>query len=488
LRQALFVKILDLGPIQLQQFRTGEIASQIGQGVDRLDPYFRTYLPQLGLAAMIPLTIMGVVFPVDWLTGLIFLLTAPLIPLFMVLIGKEAEKETERQWKLLSRLSGHFLDVLQGIRTLKTFGLSGRQGKVIRDVSEEYASVTLGVLRIAFLSALTLELLATISTAIVAVQIGLRLLNGGLTFANALFVLILAPEFYQPLRQLGASFHSGMDGVSAAEKIFEFLSREQLVDASPSLSLPLPQRLPRQEIIFEDVWYSYPARSEPVLRGLSLTIPAGKQTVIIGRSGAGKTTILSLLMKFVEPGAGDILVGNTNLVGLSGQKWRQQIAWVPQAPYLFQGSISDNIRIGNPGATPSEVESAAQRALAYEFISGLNDGFETLVGERGARLSGGQAQRIAIARAFLKDAPILLLDEPTTGIDQETQTKIFDILADLKRDRTVIHITHRFSSIRQADLLVYIQDGRVVQAGQPSELASVPGQVQALLENKRADR
>ncbi|MFH2114257.1 MAG: thiol reductant ABC exporter subunit CydD, partial [Spirochaetota bacterium] len=360
LKRELFSHLLKISPIRITRERTGELVNTLVQGVDRLDAYFRTYLPQLGLALLVPMIILVVVFPLDWLTGVIFLFTAPLIPLFMVLIGKEAEQRTERQWKLLGRLSSHFLDVLQGLRTLKAFGLSKRQGKVVESVSEQYATITLKVLRIAFLSALALELLATISTAIVAVQIGLRLLYGQITFVESLFVLILAPEFYFPLRQLGAAFHSGMEGIAAGERVFDLMRTDsEIPDTAPGMPQP---GLATGSISFENVAYSYQEGSRISLRGVSFEVPLGKHTALIGSSGSGKSTIFSLLMGFIQPQEGQILINGLDLSNLSLSAWRSQIGWVPQFPYLFNDTVMVNILASRPDASETEVFEAARLA------------------------------------------------------------------------------------------------------------------------------
>jgi ATP-binding cassette subfamily C protein CydD len=478
LMEQLFSNILTTSPVKLSGERTGEITNTLLQGVDRLDAYFRVYLPQLGMAVIIPVIVLLVVFPLDWLTGLIFLFTAPLIPLFMVLIGKEAESRTDRQWKLLGRLSGHFLDVLQGLRTLKAFGLSKRQAKVIKSVSEEYAAITLGVLRIAFLSALTLELLATISTAVVAVQIGLRLMYGQIDFVSSLFILILAPEFYFPLRQLGAAFHSGMEGNAAAESIFGLLEDPvPKVEATRADFSPLS----RQDIKFEHVKYSYQGGDRPSLEGVSFNLPAGKQTALVGTSGAGKSTIFSLLLGFIRPDEGVIRVGEARLDEIDAEDWLGKISWVPQFPYLFFDTILANIRIAKPDASEEEILKAAKRARVDEFVSQLPVGYETVIGERGIQLSGGQAQRLAIARAFLRDADLILLDEPASSLDLANEGAIREALAELTVGRTVLTISHKLGSIQTADQIIVIEKGAVCQVGTHSELAGVQGHYQKLI-------
>jgi ATP-binding cassette subfamily C protein CydD len=467
LRRELLAAVMDTPALTFQGRSSGETAATLIQGVDQLDAYFRHYLPQLGQAVLLPLTILLVVFPLDWLTAVIFLFTAPLIPFFMILIGKAAENQTERQWRLLSRLNGHLLEVLQGLKTLKAFGLSEQQGRVVRSVSERYAEVTLGVLRIAFLSALALELLTTISTAIIAVQIGLRLLDGGIPFSEALFVLIIAPEFYFPLRQLGAAFHSGMEGIAAAVSI------RKLSNAASGRGPVIPDE-PAQPvgywIEFKDVTVKYEGRDQPALDGVSFLIPEGKQTSLIGASGAGKTTVFSLLLGFFPPNSGSLSVGNHDLASLDLEAYRQQIGWVPQFPYLFNASLRENIRLARPDAAEEQIREAARLANADSFILKFKDGYDTLIGERGARLSGGQAQRIAIARAFLRDTRLLLLDEPATGLDPGNEAVIQAALAQLKQGRTVVQIAHHLSTVQNCDWVIGLREGRVVQTGPPNDL------------------
>jgi thiol reductant ABC exporter CydD subunit len=476
LRNKLFSHLLALGPSVLERERSGELSNVLVQGIEKLDAYFRLYLPQLALSALVPVTILVVIFPLDWLTGVIFVLTAPLIPLFMVLIGKQAERETDRQWRLLSRLSAHFLDVLQGLTTLKRFGRSKEQAGTIRNVSEQYAQATLRVLRIAFLSALALEILATISTAIVAVQIGLRLMYARMAFQDALFILILAPEFYFPLRQLGASFHAGMEGIAAAGRIFTLLEETpQAGGDRVDFSLDKPIR-------FEQVSFAYQDGKRPSLSGVELELRAGEVTALVGVSGAGKTTISRLLLGFQQPEEGQILVGSIPLGEIDLSEWRTQTAWVPQFPYLFNATIEENIRLVRPEASPAEITAAARKANADEFIQSFPHSYQTMVGERGARLSGGQAQRIALSRAFLKNAPLMVLDEPGANLDPHSAELLQEALTRIMAGRTALVIAHRLSTIRRADQIVVLEGGRVVQTGKHAELSIQAGPYRRLLE------
>ncbi|MDA8219202.1 MAG: thiol reductant ABC exporter subunit CydD [Dehalococcoidales bacterium] len=478
LRERLFGHLLALGPLYASRERTGELANTAVEGIESLDAYFRQYLPNLALAALVPVTILVFVFPLDFISGLVFLLTAPLIPVFMVLIGKMAEALTKRQWGVLSRMSAHFLDVVQGLPTLKMFGSSQAQARIVADVSDRFRRTTLGVLRVAFLSALALEMLATISTAIVAVQVGLRLLYGLLSFEQAFFVLVLAPEFYLPLRALGASFHAGISGVTAAQRVFAILETPAPVGTKTA---PSPGPVLRFPIAFADVHFAYDEGRRPALRGVSLTVEEGEKVSLVGPSGAGKSTVARLLLRFGEPDRGEILVGGPPLREVPPGEWRAQVAWVPQRPHLFPGTVADNIRLARPGASLAEVVEAAALARADEFIRDLPDGYETVVGEQGLRLSGGQAQRLAIARAFLKDAPLLLLDEPTANLDLVEEARLQESLGRLLAGRTALIITHRLDTAARADRVVVLAEGRVVEMGPHRQLAAQEGVYRRLL-------
>ena len=484
LRARLTAHLLDLGPAYARGERSGELANTAVEGIEALDAYFRQYLPQLALAALVPLTVLLFVFPLDWVSGLIMLLTAPLIPVFMILIGSLAESLTRRQWTSLSRMSAHFLDVLQGLTTLKLLGRSREQLQVIAQISDQFRGATMGVLRVTFLSALVLEMVATISTAVVAVQIGLRLLYGHLSFQQGFFVLLLAPEFYLPLRMLGARFHAGMQGVAAAQRIFEVLETPAPGDAGPpagqpaarqdrelerdGISFPGDRPLPfpaRLNIRFSGVHYAYDDGQRPALNGLSFDLPHGEPVALVGPSGAGKSTVAYLLLRFLEPDRGTITVGGRPLHELPPAAWREQVAWVPQNPYLFHGTVAENIHLAHPDASRDQVERAARQASAHGFVEALPQGYDTVIGEHGARLSGGEAQRIALARAFLKDAPLLILDEATANLDPEIEALVQEAMARLLPGRTALIIAHRLSTVYRASRIVVVDQGQLAEEG-----------------------
>ncbi|MBN1452991.1 MAG: thiol reductant ABC exporter subunit CydD [Anaerolineales bacterium] len=485
LRERLFAHILALGPAYTRGERTGELTTAAVEGVEALDAYFSQYLPQLVITALVPISILIFVFPLDLLSGLILLFTAPLIPFFMILIGKGAEIVTNRQYETLSRLSAHFLDSLQGLTTLKIFGQSKAHAKSIAKISDQFRDRTMAVLRITFLSALALELLATLSTAVIAVEIGLRLLYARMEFREAFFLLILAPEFYLPLRMLGARFHAGMAGTSAAKRIFDILeTREQRVENRENTAL-----YPPFSIHLDNLAFTYPDESTPALQNIDLEIHAGQHIALVGPSGAGKSTLVNLLLGFIQPTKG-IITYNANVTKdtdtvnkqsknsrnlPNSQYSRLDIAWVPQKPYLFHDTLAANIRLGNPDASDEQVIEATSAAHLHEFIESLPEKYATVIGEGGARLSGGQAQRLALARAFLKDAPILILDESTSSLDPETESLLEASTRQLMRGRTVITIAHRLNTVFQADRIIVLEKGQIVEQGTHNELMAKKG-------------
>ncbi|MFP3853530.1 MAG: thiol reductant ABC exporter subunit CydD [Anaerolineales bacterium] len=474
IRRKLASKLTHLGPSYSRQFRTGELISILADGIDALDPYFRLYLPQLATTALIPLLILLVVFPLDPLSGWVLLLTAPLIPFFMILIGRSANQRLQAHWQQLQATSAVFLERLQGMATLKVLGRSSGQLERIKAISDQFRRSTLSVLRIAFLSALVLELAAAISTAIIAVQIGLRLLNGNLSFQVGFFILLLAPEFYLPMRSLGAHFHDSVTGLAAADDIFKILNAKE--DAQPGQFLS--QGRPPDDlgsIHFDRVVYQYPGRNQPALQNVSFAISGGERVILVGPSGAGKSTLLQLLLRFLEPDKGEIRINGQSLAQFNAAVWRQQIAWVPQQPFLLHGSLLDNIRLGNPKATTAQIEEAAENAGLMKFVRDLPLAFQTHIGERGFRLSGGQAQRVALARAFLRRAPLLLLDEPTANLDPATEASILEAMRDLTANGTTLWISHRLHNAFEADRIVLISNGRLLEAGPPLDLLEADG-------------
>ncbi|WP_124269144.1 thiol reductant ABC exporter subunit CydD [Streptomyces sp. ADI96-02] len=450
LRGRLLERAALLGPDWLTGQRTGSLVALATRGVDALDDYFARYLPQLGLAVVVPVAVLARIVTEDWVSAAIIVVTLPLIPLFMILIGWATQSRMDRQWQLLSRLSGHFLDVVAGLPTLKVFGRAKAQAASIRTITSEYRRATLRTLRIAFLSSFALELLATLSVALVAVTIGMRLVYGDLDLYTGLVVLILAPEAYLPIRQVGAQYHAAAEGLSAAEEIFQVLETE-------------PRRAGTEEVPdtlrleLADVTVRHEGRTEPSLDAASLAVEPGETVALVGPSGAGKSTLLNVVLGFAAPARGHVRVGGKDLADLDPERWRSRIAWVPQRPHLFAGTIAENVRLARPDADDAAVLRALADAGASDFVTELPDGVLTVLGEDGAGLSAGQRQRLALARAFLADRPLLLLDEPTASLDGETEAGVVEAVRRLAAGRTVLLVVHRPALLGVADRVVTLE-------------------------------
>jgi ATP-binding cassette subfamily C protein CydD len=477
LRRRLTGHALRLGPSWLARHRSGEVTTLTTRGLDGLDAYFSRYLPQLVLAFLVPFAVVIRVGLADWISGVVIGVTLPLIPVFAILVGLHTKAVTQRQWRLLARLGGHFLDVVEGLPTLKLFGRGKPQAEVIGTVTDEYRKATMSSLRVAFLSGFVLELTAALATALVAVEVGLRLLAGHMSYQTALLVLLLTPEAYLPLRAVGTQFHASTEGAAAARDVFEILDTpEPAAAAAPNpahlaaakLGRPTPAvSLRTDPIRLSGVRLAYPGRGGDALSGVNMTIRPWDQITLTGPSGAGKSSLLALLLRFAEPTGGGIEVGGTDLRSIPLDEWRRQISWVPQHPYLFAASVAGNIALGHPAASPAAIERAARAAGAAGFIENLPQGYATAVGERGLRLSSGQRQQIALARAFLRDAPLLLLDEPTAHLDAASAGRLDAVISTLMANRTVIQVTHGPSQALHTGRVFTLDQGRLRQAPSP---------------------
>jgi thiol reductant ABC exporter CydD subunit len=447
LRAALLTHVAALGPRRAGDPRTGELAVLATRGIDALDGYFSLYLPQLFLAVIVPIAVLAVLAARDWISALIIAGTLPLIPLFMALVGAATRDRMELQFRTLQQLAGHFLDVVGGLPTLKVFGRAKAQVFAIGSVTDRYRRTAISTLKVTFLSSLILELVATISVALVAVAVGLRLMDGHLSLRTALMVLVLAPEAYLPLRLLGANYHASAEGMSAARQVFEVLGT------------PLPIHGRRTEIpdlavtgiSIEHLRVEYPGRGGPVLDGISIAVEPGEVVAITGPSGCGKSTLLAVLLGFVAPQEGSVQLGGVDLARLDPDAWRARISWMPQRPHLFAASIAENIRLGRPDATGEQVWDAVVAAGLEDVVNAKPGGLEAMLGDRGSGLSVGERQRVALARAFLRDAPVLLLDEPTANLDGATEETVLAALGRLVRGRTVILVAHRPPLVELAD-------------------------------------
>jgi len=467
LRGRLAEHALRLGPSWLTGQQAGELTTLATKGIDALDSYFARYLPAALLGVIVPVAVLVRVAAADWISGLVIAGTLPLIPLFAVLIGLHTRERTQRQWRLLARLGGHFLDVIEGLPTLKVSGRAKAQVDVIKAVTDEQRTATMAALRVTFLSALVLELAAALATALVAVEVGLRLLAGHLGYETALLVLLLTPEAYLPLRNLGAQFHASAEGTAAAGRTF------QVLDTPLPRRQNCPQRRPepvpdpsRQPIELDAVTVCYPGRAQPALCEVTVTIGSGEHIAVCGPSGAGKSTLLSLLLLFTEPTSGRLAVGGADLAETAAAEWRRYVAWVPQRPYLFAGTVAENIALGQPRAGFDAIDRAARLAGAEEFIAKLPGGYAARLGERALNLSTGQRQRLALARAFLRDAPLLLLDEPTAHLDPATAAEISAVVDAFATGRTVVLVTHDSRELAAADRVLTLDGGRLAVAAE----------------------
>jgi thiol reductant ABC exporter CydD subunit len=447
LRAALLARIPTLAADGSREWDTGELAILTTRGIDALDGYFSLYLPQLILAAIVPVVVVAAVLFDDWISAAIIALTIPLVPLFMALVGASTRERMDRQFRILERLAGHFLDVVAGLSTLKVFGRAKAQAASIREISERHRRAAMSTLRVTFLSSLILELVATIAVALVAVAIGLRLLNGDLGLRTALFALVLAPEAFLPLRRLGANYHASAEGMAAAEQVFAVLEAP-VAPAGTRTDCPDPAVA---DIEIDGLRVAYPGRSEPALDGVCLTLRAGEVLALVGDSGCGKSTLLGVLLGLLAPECGSVRVGGVELGELDLDAWRARLAWVPQRPHLFNASIAENVRVGRRGASEEEVWAAIADAGLTDVVAKLPEGLETILGDRGAGLSAGERQRLALARAFLRDAPLLLLDEPTANLDGNTERTLVQSIRRLSRGRTVVLVAHRPALVAMAD-------------------------------------
>ena len=449
--------------------RHGDVIHMLTDGLEQVDAYVARYIPQILYAIMIPL-IMGIAI-VDTLPiiGIILIITVPLIPFFMILIGKQADRLNKEQWERMSFLSGHFLDVLQGITTLKLFGRAKDQIKVIGRLSEEFKDSTLRVLRVAFLSALVLELVSTISTALIAVYLGLTLLDGEISFFSAFFILLLAPEFYTPFRQLGAAFHTGMAGKTSILKYEEFMNRQ------PSLPIGGQSQLKGkvQAIEIKDLTFTY-EDSENGVQHISLVAKRNFPIMLVGESGAGKSTIAHIIGGFLTAPKGSVTIDGLDLCDIDIEWWRQQITYVSQHPHIMKGTLRDVLSFGM-NVSDEEIIEACKEVQLLDVIHRQQDGLDTVIGEGGLGLSGGERQRVALVRAFLRKGQVLILDEVTAHLDVKTEAIISSAIKRLMDNKIVIIIGHRLQTMHWASTLYVLKHGRIIQQGSYATLLAVDG-------------
>ena len=457
--------LIAVGPAGLSAERTAELTSTLGQGVDSLDAYLSRFLPSAALAVIVPAGVFVTIGILDPWTTLILLFTGPMLILLLAVIGSRTRSLTQRRFEELGWLSSFYLDMIQGLATLKAFGRADEGAEMVEQVSRRYGEATMDVLRTAFQTSLMMEWAATAATALVAVQISFRLIRGDLSFDLALAVLMLTPEFFAPLRRLAIEYHAGQEGNAALERITELnalpaQTRSVTTEGQGFSSLGF------SSLELSSVGFTYAGSDSPALEQVSFVIEQGQTVALIGPSGAGKSTLAKLLMQFMQPDQGQILINGQPAQNHPPSDWRRIISWVPQQPAFFAGTVAQNIALGRPDASIEQIHEAARVASAHGFIEALPDGFNTLLGENGLRLSGGQRQRLAIARAAIMDTPVVLLDEFTAHLDEDTEAQVVAAMSALMQDRTAVVIAHRAATIASAQRVITLDGGRVIQGQQ----------------------
>ncbi|MCF6808449.1 thiol reductant ABC exporter subunit CydD [Thiotrichales bacterium 19S9-12] len=487
-------KIASLGPIKAKNFSTGQLVSNTFEQIEALHNYLVHYLPQMSIAVYLPIAILIFVFPVSLVSGLILLICAPLIPFFMMLVGMGAESIHQRHFQNLAKMSNHFLDTLSGLITLKLFDKSKDQEKSIYETSENYRKTTMQVLRVAFLSSAILEVFSAVSIAILAVYLGMGFLNEGtqnpwwwsisdINLTSALFILLLAPEFFLPLRELSTHYHARAEAIGATSEIRKLLEYNVKEEKGKRQSISFD--LNNHPILFDQISTSYQLSTSPILDRVTFELKPKQTLMLLGPTGSGKSTILNLLLKFIEPTHGCIKIGSSELSDIDSKNWYQQISWLGQAPKLFSGSLYDNLKMAKPDATDSEINTAIDQAELSQFINHLPQKLQTQIGDNQLGLSGGQAQRVALARALLKNASLFILDEPTQSLDVEHEYLIMDMLSNKLKDKTVIMATHRLEHLKLADHIIVLDKGQITQQGSYDELINQPsGYLKTLLKLK----
>lgn len=472
LREDIMQHISRLGPVKASQVSSGDLISSAMEQVEGVNNFLTHFLPQITLAGLMPLAILVFVFPQSIVCGIILLVCAPLIPLFMIIVGLGAEAENQKHFKVLARMSSSFLDTLQGLTTLKFFNRSKAQASIIEEHSEEYREKTMKVLKIAFLSSAVLELFAAASIALVAIYLGMGFINAGagndlwwsitnITLQGGLFILLLAPEFFLPLRELSTHYHAKAEAVGAALEISKIFEIEP--DADGELTT-LDQ--PIQRIVLDDVSVTYTQQNTPALKNISLAIEQGQKIAVVGASGAGKTTLFNMLLKFVPVSGGEVRINESmRLTEIQQATWLKKISWLGQNATLFKGSIGYNLRIANPKADEQALWDALKLADLDQVVREMPQQLDTEIGEQSQGLSGGQAQRLALARAYLKPCELLFLDEPTASLDEQSEKTIIESLATIWQDKTVIMLTHRLDFLSQMDQIIVLDQGEIVQQG-----------------------
>ncbi|MGD8111049.1 heme ABC transporter permease/ATP-binding protein CydD [Vibrio sp. TRT 17S01] len=487
IRQLILDKLRDLGPAYIKGKPAGSWATLLLEQVEDMHDFFARYLPQMSLSVLVPFVILIVVFPINWAAGLIFLLTAPLVPLFMALVGMKAADANRKNFKALQRLSGHFYDRLQSMTTIRLFDRTKAETEVMRGTSEVFRSRTMDVLKIAFLSSAVLEFFTSISIALTAVYFGFAFIGElnfgdyglGVTLFSGLFILVLAPEFYQPLRDLGTFYHAKQQAVGAAESIVEFLETDVSTVRSGDTPLPNPAQI---EISAVDLEVFSP-EGTLLVGPISFTIHANQTTALVGPSGAGKTSLINTILGFL-PYQGSLKINGIERSNLNLDDWRQHISWVGQNPLLLHGTIRDNITLGQTEVSDSRIQEVLANSFANEFVE--KHGLDYVISDRSGGLSVGQAQRLALARAMVQNGQFWLLDEPTASLDARSEKLVMQGLNEQITNKTALMVTHQLAPLQNVEQILVMQDGQLVQSGQFTQLEATEGLFQQMLKANHA--
>ena len=468
LRFQLVSKLFELGPKFTKKQGSGNMATLVLEGISQFKNYLELFLPRMIATSVVPPMVLLYVYWMDWISGIILTITMPILIGFLILVGLAAKGQTARQWATYRILSNHFLDSLRGLETLKFLGKSKKHSENIEKVSEQYRSATMKTLRVAFLSSFSLDFFTSLSVASVAVNLGVRLINADLTLLPALMILILAPEYFLPVRMVGADYHATLNGKEAGEAIQAILDEETKDQQTPAISASI------NKLSFDSVGFCHPGEEINTLNNISFSIDGAKKIGIVGESGAGKSTFIDLLSGFAAHTSGSISV-NGSEANLTSDAWRQQTTYIPQSPYIFSLSLRDNIRFYSPEATDEEIEKALKATDLYDLYKTFPSGLDEWLGDGGRRLSGGQEQRVALARAYLSNRHIMILDEPTSHLDIETEYELKKTMLPLFKDKLIFLATHRLHWMEDMDLLFVLDNGKLVEIGTHEELVEKKG-------------
>lgn len=464
----LIQQIFELGPRGIGKNGSGNIITLALEGIPKFRTYLELFIPRAIAMAVIPVLLLIYIYSADFLSGIVLTLTMPIMIAFLILLGVAAQKYAKTQWSSYQLLARHFVDSLRGLLTLKYLGKSKSHQNAIAAVSDKYRIATNRSLRIAFLSSFSLDFFSSLSIAVVAVELGLRLIDGVIGLQAALTVLILAPEYFQPIRDLGTDYHATMDGKDAGEQIHRLLKKSPV--KTEDSAIQVPRWTDDSRLIVKNLIKFSEDEQKAILENVEFSLKGFQKVGIVGASGAGKSTLIDLLSGFSLPSIGDISAADVKMNDFSHPGWQNQIIYIPQHPYIFAGTIADNIRLYAPDATLEEIENAIKVTGLSPLVHQLPDGLNERIGQGGRVLSGGEEQRIALARSLLQDRPIMLFDEPTAHLDIETEHEIKQMLLPLMQKKLVFFATHRLHWMMEMDIIFVLDNGKLVEMGTHNEL------------------